>query len=168
MKTNPAMARPQRRDRQLRERIHDPYRMRDRPAGPAACPQCGASYAKGRWRWPVNGAIAGAASHLCPACRRARDGLPAGVVILEGWFVAPHKQDLVGLVRRCAEAEGATHPLHRIMDLRDEGAHVEVTTTDIHLPRRIGEALARAYGGHLSYRYEAGAYHLRVAWRRDA
>lgn len=166
MKTINVMARPQRRDRQLRERIHDPYRMRDKPAGPARCPQCGASYAKGRWQWQ-DGPVNGAAAYLCPACQRVRDGLPAGVVTIEGWFVAPHKEEIVGLVRRCAAEENATHPLNRIMDLRDVGVHLEVTTTDIHLPRRIGEALAKAYDGHLSYHYQEGEYHLRVMWHRD-
>ncbi|MGC2857712.1 BCAM0308 family protein [Novispirillum sp. DQ9] len=166
MKTTTPMARPQRRDRALHERIHDPYRMRDKPAGPVVCPTCGAFYTKGRWQWPRQ-AVNGAHTHPCPACQRIRDGMPAGHLTIEGWFVAPHKDEIIGLVRRCESDEASTHPLHRIIAVREEGMHLEVTTTDIHLPRRIGEALARAYDGHLSYRYPAEEYALRVTWRRD-
>lgn len=166
MKTANVMAQPQRRDRQIRERVHDPYRLRDKPPGTATCPQCGVSYAKGRWQW-LAAPEDGAAVHLCPACQRERDHLPAGFVTIEGWFVGPHKEEIIGLVRRCAEQESALHPLNRIMELREEGMHLEVTTTDIHLPRRIGEALANAYDGNLSFRYRDGEYHMQVTWRRD-
>jgi hypothetical protein len=43
-----------------------------------------------------------------------------------------------------------------------------ITTTDIHLPRRIGEALHRAYEGDLDFHYEEEAYSIRVTWRREA
>jgi len=41
-----------------------------------------------------------------------------------------------------------------------------VTTTGIHVARRIGEALARAYKGDLSYQYAEGEKRIRVYWRR--
>lgn len=42
-----------------------------------------------------------------------------------------------------------------------------VTTTDVHLPRRIGEALHHAYAGDLDFHYDKDAYYVRVAWKRD-
>ena len=40
-------------------------------------------------------------------------------------------------------------------------------TTDIHLPRRIGEALHHAHRGELDFHYDKEAYAIRVSWRRD-
>jgi len=42
-----------------------------------------------------------------------------------------------------------------------------VTTTDIHLPRRIGEALVSAYDGALDLTYDEDGYFLRANWHRD-
>jgi RecG-like helicase len=63
--------------------------------------------------------------------------------------------------------EKAEHPLHRIMDIQETNDGFVVTTTDIHLPRRIGEALHRAYHGTLDFHYDDEAYLLRVNWTRD-
>ncbi len=158
--------RPQRRDRLVRERVHDPYRAREKPTEPTYCPACSVAWHKGRWQWSEE-PPQGARAVLCPACRRVRDAAPAGLLTIEGWFVPEHKDEIVGLVRRCEEDERSTHPLNRIMSVREEGNTLEVSTTDIHLPRRIGEALAKAYDGRLSFRTSPEEYFLRVDWRRD-
>ena len=59
----------------------------------AACPECQASYRKGRWTW--KSAPADAYSHRCPACERIADDYPAGVVELDGGFIAAHRDELV-------------------------------------------------------------------------
>jgi hypothetical protein len=41
-----------------------------------------------------------------------------------------------------------------------------VTTTDIHTPHRIGNALERAYQGELETHYGHDEYSVRVTWRR--
>jgi hypothetical protein len=41
-----------------------------------------------------------------------------------------------------------------------------ITTTDIHLPQRIGEAVRRACHGDLQVRYGSDEYSVRVHWRR--
>ncbi len=58
-------------------------------------------------------------------------------------------------------------PLHRIMGIEEQDDAIVVRTTEIHLPRRIGEALRHAYHGELDFRYEKEAYFLRVHWTRD-
>ena len=42
-----------------------------------------------------------------------------------------------------------------------------ITTTDIHLARRIGEAVHHAYGGELKYHYEDNEHRLRVNLARE-
>jgi hypothetical protein len=152
------------RDRIYDDTRHDPYQASGKYVEPTRCGTCGLVFHRGRWQRgeaPVK-------SHVtpCPACRRIHDKLPAGVLTLAGDFVAAHRAELVHLVRNEAEREGADHPLHRIMALDEAGAPVVVTTTDIHLPRRIGEALKHAYDGELHIEFGADEYRVRIDWRR--
>ncbi len=152
------------------DHVIDPYLARAKRQGPARCSGCGAVFQAGRWQWAgAPGAEApGAEEALCPACERARDDYPAGVVTLGGAFLAAHRDEILGLIRHQEALEKGEHPLNRILSLREIEGGLEIATADIHLPRRLGEALHRAYGGELDYRYEPERYFLRVAWSRDA
>jgi hypothetical protein len=68
------------------------------------------------------------------------------------------------LVRNEEQREKAEHPLQRIMDIEDSGSEAIVTTTDIHLARRIGEAVHHAYQGELEFHYNPDENLLRVHW----
>jgi hypothetical protein len=52
------------------------------------------------------------------------------------------------------------------MGVRDEKDGVVIATTDIHLPRRIGEALRRAYQGELTLSYNRDQQFMRAKWVR--
>jgi NMD protein affecting ribosome stability and mRNA decay len=142
----------------------DPYQAKGKYREPAQCSDCGAVFHRGRWAWGTAGADAEKA--LCPACRRIREKLPAGTIELRGPFSVEHRQDLLRLVRNEAEREGKEHPLHRLMQVEEGADRVDITTTDIHLPRRIGEALKRAYDGELDIKHGADEYTVRVHWYR--
>lgn len=105
---------------------------------------------------------------LCQACQRTNDHYPAGIVTLTGTFVVAHKDEIVGLVRNQEEAEQPEHPLNRIMTVAEEAPdRLIISTTDIHLPRRIGEAMNRAYNGSLDEDFDEDGYFVRVNWHRD-
>jgi hypothetical protein len=157
-------SRQQRRDRLIHEHVHDPYKTRMKPVDPSVCPQCGAVYESDRWCWGPP--PAGAGEQLCQACHRINDQYPAGEVRLSGGFLALHKQELIQLVRNQEGLETAEHPLHRIMSIQDREDEVVVTTTDIHLPRRIGQALHSAYKGSLDVHYDEEGYFIRAHWAR--
>ena len=53
------------------------------------------------------------------------------------------------LVRNEAEHERLEHPLNCIMQTEESPDRVKISTTDVHLPQRIGEALEHAYHGEL-------------------
>jgi len=154
-----------RRDRMIKERIHDPYHVRHKPAEGTTCPSCGLVFRGGAWR--KDGAGANAATSTCPACQRVRDKMPAGTVTLSGSFLTAHNEEVLNLARRAAEREGETHPLHRIMQIEEDDDGYVITTTDIHLPRLIGQSLQKAYSGDLDIAYGDEAYSVRVAWSRD-
>jgi len=143
---------------------HDPYAARQKYTEPTVCKDCGAIFHRGRWQWGT--APADATQALCPACHRVRDKLPAGTVTLHGGFVDGHRAELHGLVRNEEKREKGEHPLHRIMAIDDGADRIVVTTTDVHLPRRIGEALRSAHEGELDVRFGADEYSVQVDWKR--
>ena len=146
---------------------HDPYKSRGKPAEPTACRQCGAVFEGGRWRWAA-AKQAGAREDVCPACHRINDRYPAGEITLTGSFVAAHGDEIVGLVRNTEAAEKREHPLQRLIAIDEAGGRIVITTTDIHLPRRIGHAIVAAYKGDLETHYDEGGYFVRMRWSRDA
>lgn len=142
----------------------DAYRARAKPRGPAHCRECGATFRRGRWTWDAP--QPGSRAALCPACRRAREGMPAGTVRLSGEFFRAHRDEILARVRRCERAEKRRHPLQRILAVRDEDGAATVTTTGSHLARRIAEALGKSFKGETRYRYARGDNRLRVSWSR--
>ncbi len=128
---------PERRDRVLQERIHDPYKARGKMTDPAVCPRCHAVYETGRWRWRLRPITA--EEIVCQACERVADHCPAGTVTFS--------------------------PLNQITEIRDTDDGIEVTTTDIHLPRHLGEALRRSHRCDLTLHYDAAEYVARVRWQ---
>lgn len=143
---------------------HDPYQPTGKYAEPRRCGQCGAVYHKGHWQW--GDAPEAAQSETCPACRRTHDKLPAGWLILDGPFVAAHRDELIGIIHNEAEHERREHPLNRIMQIDEHDGRVEISTTDIHLPQRIGEKLKSAYHGELTVQYGKEEYSVRLHWHR--
>ena len=85
------------RDRKIHEVVHDSYQARSKPVEPAVCPDCGALFHKGGWKWLP--APAQAHRELCPACHRIRDKFPAGYVALDGEFLREHRDEVLQLLR---------------------------------------------------------------------
>ena len=153
-----------RRDNIVPEGGHDSYRPAGHYPDPTVCPRCEAVYREGKWGWVTP--PSGANQELCPACRRIEDDYPAGFVTLASPFLAAHKVEVLNLVRNEEAAEKLEHPLNRIMKLDDRGEVVEITTTDVHLARRIAEAVHHAYKGDLELRYADDETSVRIHWER--
>jgi len=155
-----------RHDRIIEEHVHDTYKLRGKLAEPTRCPQCGAVYHKGRWQW-MDPAPAGAAEALCSACHRTNDVYPAGEVTLSGRFVAAHKQEIINLARNLETEEKREHAMNRIIGIREAPEELLITTTDVHLPRRIGKAVQAAFEGNLDVHFDKGGYFTSINWHRD-
>lgn len=114
----PAAFRPGRHLDLMDDPMHDPYFVRGKLAGTAACSDCGVVFHGGRWQWPDKPEHA----HLtrCPACRRIHDDMPAGWVSMEGEFVQAHATELLELARNLEKREKAEHPLQRIIAVTEE------------------------------------------------
>jgi hypothetical protein len=159
------MIQPGRSNKMIQQERQDVYRSKGKYAEPTVCADCGAIFQGGRWSWGA--APAGAAHAACPACRRIADRFPAGRVELSGDFLQEHRAEILSLVRNAEAAEKADRPLERIMTIDDESdGRVLVTTTGVHVARRIGESLARSYQGTMDLRYGDGEDSVRVTWAR--
>ena len=157
----------QRRDQLIRERVHDPYKTRLKLKDPTVCPQCGAVYRSDRWTWDKLAPDEHPHEELCQACHRINDEYPAGEVRLHGSFVQSHRDEIINLARNTQKVETEEHPLHRIIGINEEDGDILITTTDIHLPRRIGQALFAAWEGDFDFHYDEEGYFVRVNWSRD-
>ena len=142
----------------------DPYRAAAKPPEPTTCPQCHATFNEGRWSWdkPPEDSY----EQLCPACQRIQDEFPAGYVMIKGEFIKQHRDEIIALLKSKEDREKADHPLQRIMAIEDVREGLQVTTTDSHLARGIGEALHDAYKGDLKLKYSRDENLLRAVWKR--
>lgn len=155
-----------RNDRLIQEKRHDTYRERGKLSENTLCSECGALYVNGRWCWKkVPPTVTEA---VCPACQRIADKYPAGFVEIKGDFVKGHGDEIFNLIRNVEAAEKGEHPLERIMAMTDEDGRTVVTTTGVHIARRIGEALSRSYKGDYSFQYADAEKIIRVSWERSA
>ena len=134
-----------RRDRLVKEKRHDTYQERKKYPEPTVCTGCGALFVDGRWSWLE--APEGAHAIVCPSCQRIADNMPTGYLTIKGPFFAQYRQEIFNLIHNTEKQEKGEHPMERLMALVDEEEHTLVTTTGIHLARRIGEALKHAYQG---------------------
>jgi ribosomal subunit interface protein len=147
---------------------NDAYRLTAHLAEPSTCGTCGVLYRAGRWQWPGEGVKQPPGAVItCPACRRIADNLPAGVLTLSGKFLASHREDVLAALRAEERLESAEHPLHRVMTTEESRGEMVITTTDVHLPRRIADAIANAYGGAVEMQYGPEDETVRVSWRRE-
>lgn len=164
--TTPPRADRRRWGRAQQEPTTDSYRAGAKPADHATCPTCGVVFANGRWQWLPP--PPGAPRQPCPACRRIADRQPAGVVNVRGGFAAAHEGEIRSLISHQEAAEKQEHPLNRLMAVVRDGEALLAQTTDIHLARRIGDALKHAYHGTLAVTYDEQRYFVRVDWSRDS
>ncbi len=146
------------------DNVLDPYQGQKKLHDGTVCPQCGAVYHEARWRWASR--PSDAHEELCQACHRINDAYPAGIVTLTGPVVQEHRAEILGLARHQEEAEKKEHPLNRIISIEEASDGLVINTTDIHLPRRIGEAMKRAFHGKLDVHFDEQGYFVRVNWQR--
>ena len=62
-----------RKDRLIKEKLHNTYREGDKSLGPTVCKECGVLYISGRWSWEEAPAQAG--QTICPACEAEVEAL---------------------------------------------------------------------------------------------
>lgn len=153
-----------RRMRLVQNYEHDTYKQRGKPKEPTVCSSCGVLYHKGRWNWGQ--APAGATPTTCPACHRIHDKYPMGLVTITGTFTEKLYEQIVAAIHNAEAQEKKEHALARIMGIERRPGGLVVSTTDTHLPRRIGRTLHTSYQGQLRLEYDHEEDFVRVNWTR--
>jgi NMD protein affecting ribosome stability and mRNA decay len=157
--------RTQRRDKGIKQERHDVYKPKGKLIEGSVCTTCGVAFSKGRWVWNYQGEPS--KQIICPACRRIKDGHPAGFIDLSGDFFAENREEIINLVRNIENTHNAEHPMQRIMRIKPEaGSTATIETTGVHLARRIGDSISRAYQGEYSFTYADNYNRIRVQWAR--
>lgn len=156
-----------RNDRLIKEREHDPYMTRLKLSDATLCPQCGVEFRGGRWQWTHDMVRKDVREQLCPACRRIRDRVPAGVLTLSGEFFEANRTEIMRLVRNKEAAEKSRRPMKRLMGVRNDEFGCVLTFTDSSMPRSFGAAVQHAYQGELEGQYTEEAGIVRVTWKRE-
>lgn len=149
----------------------DPYLPKEGLHDMALCRECHAIYHNKRWfldealyQERVRGK--GSLLVLCPACQKIRDRFIEGFVTLKGDFLKGHKEEILNLIRNKEERARSYNPLDRIIEIKDKGDVVEITTTTEKFAQRIGQILHRAYHGEVEYKWSEDDKVARVAWSR--
>lgn len=153
-----------RKDRLLKQKRHDVYLEQGKLPESTLCTECNALYINGRWSWKE--CKQSAKEVVCPACKRIADRYPAGYIEIKGPFFQERRKEILALVKNVEKREKDEHPLERIISVTDEKDHVLITTTGVHIARRIGEVLSRSYKGDFSLQYAGDEERIRVSWMR--
>ena len=158
-----------RKNKLIKEKIHDPYyEGRKYPDG-VVCPDCHAIYQGGHWLCHGDEAnkTATGNQYLCPSCRRIRDNYPAGVLFLNGEYLDRRKDEILNLVNRVVEQEAEKSPLKKVLNREEKRGAIVIHFTDDHMTRHLGEAIHRAHKGDLKIKYGDQSRFVRVYWTRD-
>jgi hypothetical protein len=153
------------RDKQPHAHTLDSHRMPRRAGGASRCPDCGATFDKGRWSWTAS--FNEMRQLLCTTCQRIRENAPAGEMIFDGDYLLNRRDEVLALLNHQATSEQRAHPLERIMDIDAHPAHIVVHTAGPHMVRRIGVAMLHAHQGHLEISYRDDEGLVRAHWQRS-
>jgi NMD protein affecting ribosome stability and mRNA decay len=152
-------------DRLIREKRKNFYMKTNTAKATMVCSNCGAIYLNGKWIWKDQ--HNSLRETTCPACKRINDNYPAGFVEIRGRFYREHEKEISNLIVNMEKTEKKERPLERIMMFRPEKSRATLTTTGIHIAKRIGEALSKSYQGNFTFRYLDGEKSIRVLWERQ-
>ena len=150
---------------------NDPYiESRSLPEN-SWCTRCRAVFTSGRWylkdqfpgkKFPTDASL----RTVCPACQKARDKAPGGVVRVTGEFATQHKEEIRNLIHNENRKARSVNPLERIISIQSSNSVIEVSTTNEKLAQRIGRALYKAYSGSVEYKWSEDTKIARVNWHR--
>lgn len=136
------------------------------------CKKCGVIYRQKRWLMdPVQleqvKADPAAGTILCPACQRMRDNVPGGIVTFSGGYLRAHEDEILELIKNIEQKSRTKNPLGRIMEIRQEGDVLTVSTTEEKLAQKLGRDIFRSHKGDLHFAWSEGESFARVDWKRD-
>ena len=92
----------------------------------------------------------------CPACRMIEDKKFEGKVVFKS-VPKEYKKDILNNIKNTGERAYKRDPMDRIIEVKESGGNIEVTTTENQLARNIARQVERAYKGTKA----------RIQWSRE-
>jgi hypothetical protein len=151
------------------------HRILRAAAEPAVCESCGLVWADRHWSARRSTEPDTDHPHFrparpaeCPACRQKREGIPGGILHLDGAYLTRHLAEVENLLRNEGARSERSNPLSRILGREwGDGTGLTVTTTTDQLAARLGRALRHAFGGDVRFLFSHENKLTRVHWHRD-
>ena len=131
----------------------------------ALCKGCGIVYHNKRWQSESTKGES-ECEVFCPACQRMEDHNPAGVVTLSGPYLAAHKDEILNTIKQQEVKSREKNPIGRIMEIKEEGDRITVTTTEDKLAQKLGREVYKSQKGELHYQWSHDQHMVRVEWMR--
>ncbi len=138
---------------------------------PALCTSCHALYRNKRWY--LDPEAAGKAENspdtnlvTCPACQKAAQSYPEGIVTLRGGYLWDHEEEIRNILKNEETKAMAKNPLERIMTMERQGDDLIIETTEKKLAEHLGRAMNKAHQGALNVSWDADHQCCRVTWER--
>jgi hypothetical protein len=94
------------------------------------------------------------------------DHNPGGVVTLSGPYLATHKDEILNSIKQQEAKSREKNPIGRIMEIREEGGSITVTTTEDKLAQKLGREVYKSQKGELHYQWSHDQHMVRVQWMR--
>lgn len=158
--------------RDQRLRMDEPDYERAHHPEDTVCSRCDAVVRDSRWvldasRRKLLLASGTATEVACPACHRAAEHQPRGILTIAGGYWKTHRDEILNLLGNEAREAMGDNPIERVMRTAEEGPNLVVETTNENLAQRLGRALHRAHKGEVNYAWGDGNHLVRVRWERD-
>lgn len=147
-------------------RRKDKYSIVEKYPQPSVCIECGNVFFRGRWTGKKMSPTEDLFLTTCPACCRKVDNAPAGDVTLRGEFLQRHRDEIMNRILRIESREIGRHPMEKIIEIKKGDDETAISTSGVHLARRIANGLHRSFKGNLSYSYGKGERSVKVEWAR--
>ncbi len=159
-------------DKRGRKRTSDdPYLSEAGLKEPAICQSCQALYRHKRWQ--LNPATAaelqndpGTTWTTCPACLKAAEHYPEGIVTLRGDYLWNHEEEIRNILQKEAGRIMVKNPIARIIRMETEGDAMVIETTEQKLAEHLGRVLQRSHRGQFHLDWSGSPRVCRVFWER--
>ena len=95
-----------------------------------------------------------------------QDDNPAGIVTFTGEYLVANEEEILNTIKNTEQKARARSPLSRVMEIKQEGNVLIVTTTEDKLAQKLGRDIYKAHSGKLEYQWSADNSSVRVNWTR--
>ena len=141
------------------------------PKETAICKKCGMVHRNKRWF--IDEAESGRLMEdstvnkiICPACQRMADDNAAGIATFSGGYLLEHEDDILNTIKHIEATSRTKNPLGRIMEIKQEGDVLTISTTEDKLAQKLGREVYKAHKGELHYSWSHDQRFVRVNWTR--